>query len=183
LEVIPLRTQGRRPLDESRSEWDATFSVLEEEGGFAIVWESRSGTKGTPQARNTQYQQALEAVLRRLADARLTVNEVCLDPGGVRNEGRQSVLCVPGHPYPWVMAAIEELRELRVALCKAQATTDREPEAKGPGNPTKRILISVAVDAAIDANEVAGTASLQQFSERGVRRISHAADARPESTP
>jgi hypothetical protein len=56
--------------------------------------------------------------------------------------------------------------------------TDRKPGAKGPGNPTKRIFISVRADATIDSNEfaaiVAGTESPQLFSKRGQRRSARA---------
>jgi hypothetical protein len=174
-EVTRLQTHGQHPYDGAGSELDATFSVLKTEGEFAIVWDSRSGTKGTPNARNTQYQQALDIVLHRLAVARLTIEEVRLERGDMQGSAPASILQVADHSYPWVMAHKHDIRKLRIALCKAQASTDRKPDAKGPGNPTKRIIVSITGDSGMNVTEfaalVAGTAETPTRFPRGTQHL------------
>jgi hypothetical protein len=122
---------GRRQLD-------ATFSVDVRDGIATVTFDSRSGKRGSSTARNTDYELGLEVLLDRLAALDATVTQIRLHPA---NGEEGSRLRPAGYSFPLALRDVSDTRHLRRALSRAQQETDREPGAKGSGNPTKRIRI------------------------------------------
>jgi hypothetical protein len=119
---------------------DATFSVGQVEPlRFHVFFESRSGTKGTPTARNTQYEEGLELLLARLFGAGVTVESIALSPG---NKDSLTEISVAAIPFPWTEKTERSPHDLRVQLGRVQAGTDRKPGAHGRGNHTKRLRLA-----------------------------------------
>ncbi len=70
-------------IREGGTEIDATFSVERlTDKIVAIYFESRSGGRNSPNARNTEYERGLEVLLQRLADRGAIIQSVALSPHG-----------------------------------------------------------------------------------------------------
>jgi hypothetical protein len=123
------------------TELDAAFEVEMHNGDLTVVFASRSGKRGSSSARHVDYEPGLEILLERLAALDATVSQIRLHPAN-GNEG--SRLTPHGYTFPLALRRVIDLRQFRRALSRAQQQTDREPGAKGSGNPTKRIRIHVA---------------------------------------
>lgn len=121
---------------------DATFNVERHRGALTVTFDSRSGKRGTTSARNSDYERGLEVIFARLRDQRAVVSQVTLHPA---NGKEGSKLVVEGFPLPLRLAEVNDTSALRLALSRAQQSTDRRAGAKGGGNPTKRLRIYVDI--------------------------------------
>jgi hypothetical protein len=139
-------------LDESGKPIDAHFEA--EDG--ALILQSRGGTKGSANARNTEYSEGLRLLLNRAASSASEINGVWVDSSRVQAlplEERQIYL--PGE-------AGRPPSELFTLLSRRMAAVGRGPDASGGhGNSNKRLRF-----------EFAGKPTSQQIAEMaGSRRV------------
>jgi superfamily II DNA or RNA helicase/HKD family nuclease len=132
----PLRRaigKGLRVRDEEGREMDATFSIEADESGVYVVFDARGDN------RNTEYAPALERLLARIARERLRLREVSVASRDARAaRGKESPLDLA----PSVLA-IEVPEQTRKAIGRAAARSGRAPEAKGSGNNSKRLRLTL----------------------------------------
>ena len=72
------------PFDDNGAPIDASFSFKRTEDGLAILYASRGGTKGTPNARNSQYHIGLTVLLERLKRLDAVITAIVLDSTAAR---------------------------------------------------------------------------------------------------
>jgi hypothetical protein len=72
-----------RVYADNGAELDATFSVERSDAGTSLVFESASGRRGSPRARNRDYDQALKLILARLGAAGFRVSDGLIDSSEV----------------------------------------------------------------------------------------------------
>lgn len=72
------------PFDENGAPIDASFAIEITENGLAILYASRGGTKGTPNARNSQYHIGLTVLLSRLKQLDSVITAILLDSTAAR---------------------------------------------------------------------------------------------------
>lgn len=122
---------------------DATFSIEQRDSCITVIYESGGGTRGTAKARNSDYKEGLEQLLRRLATLGVVINDALLDSGSTAHLPiAERRLWLKGRTYPLV---IDDPCELRRRLGAAQAKAGRRPEATGSGNPNKRIQLVLGI--------------------------------------
>ncbi|MCY1070970.1 DEAD/DEAH box helicase family protein [Nannocystis sp. RBIL2] len=125
-----------RPVRADGSTIDATFRLEDVDGRPTIVLEARGGTRGSADARNTEYAAGLEFILERLAQAGLTLSDAAID---TRETAHLPIaarrLELGGYPVK-----ISDPAELRRRLSNAQAKVGKAPGARA-GNPTRRLRL------------------------------------------
>jgi len=146
-----LDTGERRRPHDGTSFLDATFVVETLDGRPTIVIESAGGTRGTMNARNTDYVQGLDLVLERLAQSRVVLVDAYVDSTTTAAlqiaERRLDV----GGPLP-VSLAETDLPALRRRVIQSMAQIGRAPGAQsGGGNQRKRIRLVLDVVGMTDA--------------------------------
>lgn len=127
---------------------DAEFEVTD---GFPVtlVLESRGG------GRNHDYQLGLETLLGRLALLQGSIEEILLSSSKfLSRPWQESILAMPEYPYPVRLAGGADVGDLRGAISRAQQRTGREPGAKGAGNGTERIELSLTFGRRIVIDEL-----------------------------
>jgi len=135
--MITIHDRHGKPLD-------AMCSVAGTPTGCQITFECRGGTKGTSNARNLEYMDGLDAVLRRLVSLQAVLVDAFLDTKtttrlGLSHEDRR--LNMPGFAFPVFLSPTVDLVRLRNELCASQRPIGRTADAKGAGNNTKRFAI------------------------------------------
>jgi hypothetical protein len=135
--MITIHDRHGKPLN-------AMCSVAGTPTGCEITFECRGGTKGTSNARNLEYMDGLDAVLRRLASLQAVLVDAFLDTKtttrlGLSLEDRR--LIMPAFAFPVVLSHGLDLVRLRNELCAAQRPIGRTADAKGAGNNTKRFSV------------------------------------------
>jgi hypothetical protein len=145
-----------RVRDDLGRELDATFSVEQHEGYLALVIESKGGARGSPEARNVDYNEGLELLLRRLGAAGAQLVDALLDTAHTAHLAVEKRRLLPdGYAYP-VDLASTDAAQLRRSLSSAQTRTGRDPtRQKGGGNPTKRVRFIIAPSAPQEPEEMA----------------------------
>ncbi len=134
-----------RVFDEIGTEVNATFHVDGATSPWTICFESRGGSRGAPNARNTQYNLGLEIVLQRLSQLDAILVNAAVDSRVTRElSGDERRLHLPT-PYPLPLASVDVVA-LRREMGAAQLSIGRAAGARGPGNNTRRITLQVAVD-------------------------------------
>jgi SOS-response transcriptional repressor LexA len=131
---------------------DASFRVEPVGDALSIVFESRGGTRGSKEERNTEYTPGLLLILERLRDRGLRIADAVVesrDTMTVPVEDRR--LQLDGRDYPLV---IDDADAVRRALSAAQAKVGRAPGARGAGNATKRLRLLIE-GSAMGASELA----------------------------
>jgi hypothetical protein len=148
-------------VDNDGRQLQATFEVSGSEREWEILFHSRGGTRDTPAARNSDYQDGLELLLLRLAQLNSVIVDAAADTRETRSlsplERRLSL------NYPVRLAADIEPRRLRLQIGRAAAAINRREGARGPGNQTKTISVSVETVRGFTGDEIAQT--LQRGSE------------------
>jgi len=107
---------------------DARFTIERSTGGYSVFVESRGGTLGTEEARNSKYSDGLALLLRRLARMRGVVTTIELATKQVT--GQQ--LPMAKYPYPIELSAVADVDAVRRAIQSAQGN-----------NSTRRIRLQV----------------------------------------
>jgi superfamily II DNA or RNA helicase/diadenosine tetraphosphate (Ap4A) HIT family hydrolase/SOS-response transcriptional repressor LexA len=132
--VRKLRRANGKPLD-------ASFSVEPVGEHLSVIVEARGGTVGSKDERNTEYATGLELLLLRLAAKGLKISDAVVESKDTLTlpiEERR--LHLEGRPFP---VTLDDVEKIRRALSAAQAKVGRKPGAKGSGNSTKRIRLTI----------------------------------------
>ena len=122
-------------------------SVTEELNGDWVeyTFESRGGKRGSENERNPDYLLALEMLLERLGSDAEVIQDMLVVSAKLESltlENRRVNLS--GKKFPFELSPSDDLRALRREITKAAASVGRLPNAKGPGNPTRRLRIIVS---------------------------------------
>ncbi len=123
---------------------DAMCSFAGTPTGCEITFECRGGTKGTSNARNLEYMDGIDAVLRRLASLHAVLVDAFLDTRTTTRLGLSHEDCrlnMTGLAFPVVLSSAVDLVRLRKELCASQRPIGRAVDAKGAGNNTKRFTL------------------------------------------
>jgi 5-methylcytosine-specific restriction protein A len=132
------------PFDSNGKPIDASFSLEATENGFAILYASRGGTKGTPNARNSEYHIGLTAILSRLKRLDAVVTAILLDSIAARNRSLlERALEFPGDvQFPVRLAEIGDMDALRREISDAQKNVLAAPARNAKhGNRMRSIRI------------------------------------------
>ena len=132
---------------------DARF-VLEQHGDrLHVIMESRGGTKGSDDERNTQYGPGLDLLLARLKELKARIFDALVDSSKTRALPMEERRLLPTETaFP---ITIGDPVELRRRITRAAAQVGREPGAKGRGNETKRIRLIVEAPPELSADAIA----------------------------
>lgn len=141
--LVPDTTSSpaQRVFRDDGAEIDATFSVEKNGSALSVIFEARGGRAGARGTRNTQYAQGLETVLRRLQEMDSRISD-CLvesrETASLSMDERR--VPIDDSQYP---IRIEDAALLRRKIASASARVARGKEAKGSGNQTRRIRLSL----------------------------------------
>lgn len=110
------------PFDENGVPIDASFSLEQTEDGRAILYASRGGTKGTTNARNSQYHIGLTVLLSRLKQLDAVITAVFLDSTAARQRPlpERALGFSKDIHFPLHLAEIEDVDAFRRRLSDAQ---------------------------------------------------------------
>jgi len=128
-------------LRDDGSEIDATFRVERIGDKVSVVFEARGGTTGEAGARNTQYNDGLETLLRRFKSQSMQITDALVESRETLDlpvEDRRILIQTGAYPI-----MIDDPGALRRDLGTAQAKVGRAVGAKGGGNQTRRIRLVV----------------------------------------
>jgi len=132
--------------DDNGNELDATFSVEDAGEHLSVVFESKGGTRGSPDARNIDYNQGLELLLARLASLEGVLVDTVIETRDTSNlPAEQRRVVVDGTAFPISLADVYDIAGFRKSMSSAQSKLGRAPGSRGGGNPTKRIRLTVGV--------------------------------------
>ncbi len=131
---------------------DASFSVERVGDATTVIIESRGGSRGATNERNTAYAEGLELILLRLADADLQIADILVDSRDTAALPASERRLVLDKPYPLSM---DDADSLRRKISAAQRGIGRKPGARGSGNNTRRLRIFVTGPAAISPTQLA----------------------------
>ena len=145
-------------------EIDATFSV--QTTGLtatSVVIEASGGTKGTPGARNLQYVEGFDLVLRRLADLGAILVDAHIDTQATTSLPLADRRLSPpdDHPYPIALDQVADLAAYRKGLLQSMAKVGQKPGVQGGGNQRKRTRLVIVTPEPMTA------ADLGQFLSAG----------------
>ncbi|NLE79673.1 MAG: DEAD/DEAH box helicase family protein [Rhodococcus sp.] len=149
-----LAAQAARRVGEVRQpteggvDVDATFSV-ETTGTVptSVVIMAAGGTKGTEDARNTEYVRGFDLVLQRLAGIGAQLVDAYVDSqrtAGLTVADRRLDLG-DGVTYPVPLAAGTDLEAARKSMLRSMMQVGRGPASKGGGNARKRMRLIIHV--------------------------------------
>ncbi len=138
-----LRREDTGPLrvKDGDAEIDATYSRVREGTESWIFFESRGGAHGSDEEQNTEYNRGLEVLLGQLKDEGVVIREILVDSktlGEATDDEKRVMLA--GYTYPFV---IDDPARLRAAIAEGQRHVGRREGAKGAGNSTRRLRISL----------------------------------------
>jgi hypothetical protein len=106
--------------------------------------ESASGRRGSPAARNRDYDAALELLLSRMGAAGFRITDAVIESSealaNFPDADDRRLNTNLGFP---ISPAAHDARELRLALGRAQKSTARRPGAESTGNANKRIRLDL----------------------------------------
>lgn len=124
--------------DKAGNRLDARFFLELVGEQLTLVMKSRGGTRGTSQALNTQYKAGLVMLLHRLSKHGARLLDALVDSQNMRKRPpEERRIPLDGAAYP---LAITDADDLASRLGSGMASV-RPPDAKGAGNPTKRIRL------------------------------------------
>jgi hypothetical protein len=184
--------------DEVRvGEWNAHFSLGEDDRGKFVIFHSRGGdTTPSGEKRNHQYADGLETILCRLAGLNGSVKDALVDSVPARKleeEERRLRLESRRFTYPIRLGGIgrvkDDFKALRLSMGKAQIPVGQANPGPNPkGNSTKkiRIYIDTADDVGLDELERVlgrreGPSDLPQESESAGEDAGHADSSHPDA--
>ncbi|MEU7796721.1 DUF3883 domain-containing protein [Micromonospora tulbaghiae] len=128
--------------DDSGRVLDAEYAVEPDGDCLAVILESMSGRAEGRPPRNTDYRPALELLLERLKQRRTIIQVALVD------SRRTQLLPEPERSLTDSairLVDIADIPALRRRLTKAQTTIGQAPDARLPGNSTKRIRLRLSV--------------------------------------
>lgn len=131
-------------ISENKEILNATVSISEINGISGLVLESRGGAKGKTNERNSDYQIALDLILKRLQD--LEVKKIVVyvvSSVALRNWNQEEQKITINGSNEISLAGVNP-ENLRKAICNAQAKKKPDPKTRG-GNPSKRIIVNAKI--------------------------------------
>lgn len=130
-------------FDDEGRQLDATFSVRTDRRSTSLIFESRGGKRGTASARNVDYAEGLDLLLKRLKSMGATLLDVLVDTRSVADLSEEErKVQLPTFPLPLKLTTVQDVHALRLAIGRGQQPVGRAPGAKsGGGNPTRRLRI------------------------------------------
>ena len=129
----------------SGTELDATFHAEFDGHRTSIIYECRGGTKGSANARNSEYLPALELLLSRLQRMRATLDRAFVDSQNTRHLPLEDKsIPIHSHNYPVALASVSDIAEFRVHLTEGERPIGRRKGAKA-GNNTRRLRLYVTI--------------------------------------
>lgn len=152
-----LATKGRLDLGEHRlvrradQVLDAKFMVETVEVGQSVVIESAGGARGGPSARNVDYVEGLDLILRRLGEVNASLTDIYLDTAAVRDLPSEMRRVHPGQTFP-IDLADHDLEDLRRRTLRSMTRAGRREASVGGGNPRKRLRMVIDVGDWSDAD-------------------------------
>jgi hypothetical protein len=144
----------RHPVNKNGTPIDASFSLEQSKDGPAIFYASRGGTKGTPNARNSQYHIGLAVLLGRLKRLDAVIEAVLLDSIAARQRpvSDRALEFPEDISFAVRLAGIADVDAFRRKISDAQKNVLTAPgrDAKH-GNRMRSIRILVSLPAPHDA--------------------------------
>lgn len=136
----------------------ATYYLHTSSGTTELIYKARGGSIGAPNEQNADYNQGMDILLARMAACNIVLTDALLDTKVTQqlNLTPEQRRLVTTFPFPIKLAAVADLRRLRVELCTAQRAIGRQPGARGIGSNTKRIRL-IFGGTLFDANMLAAT--------------------------
>ncbi|MBP2338178.1 hypothetical protein JOF41_004356 [Saccharothrix coeruleofusca] len=131
------------PKDDAGRELNAEFSVEADSDHLAVILESAGGvTAGRQAPRNADYREALELLLRRLAQLDAVLLGAFVDSRNVQHldESERALLS-----EPVALAAQRDFEELRRLLTSRQGRIGQREGAPKAGNNSKRLRLRLNV--------------------------------------
>lgn len=123
----------------SMESFDATFSLGQTDGGTFLLFESKGPD------RNIDYLDGLSALLDGLAEADAVICSIRVESSQTRNlSDRERVLRMERFAYPITLQGVGDVTTVRRAITRAAAQVGREADARGGGNPTKRLRVDLS---------------------------------------
>jgi hypothetical protein len=123
--------------DAEGKELNARFSA-EHDGSRLSVVIASSGGGASPS--NLDYDEALQLILQRLASVNAELSHVEVDSKQSANlPQKERMIVLDG--YPFLLSAVDDLKDLRRKICRGAQKTARRPGATGGGNPRKRLRL------------------------------------------
>lgn len=120
--------------DDTATQLDATIEI--EDG--AIVLHSRGGTRGSPNARNTDYSIALRLILRRLTSAYAEIKGAWVDSKNVQKLPLHQRVILTNSDFP------SDFNALFTLMSRRMQSVGRSEKAQSPhGNSNKRIRLEI----------------------------------------
>jgi hypothetical protein len=122
-------------------ELDASFRLEFVGDAITLIFESRGGTRGSAEERNSDYATGLELLLSRIGSLGLRIADILVESRDTAAlEPAQRRVVIEGEPFPLV---IGDAARLRQKISAAQARVGRVEGARGGGNRTKRLRIFI----------------------------------------
>jgi hypothetical protein len=129
-------------FDNAGAEVQAQIEILFEGSDASVVFESRGGSIGAPNERNSEYNKGVELVLARLADLQCRLVDAVVETRQTERLGLSRAQRRLSDVLPISLEGAD-IQSLRKSLCAAQRPIGRSPDAKGSGNNTKRMRLYV----------------------------------------
>ena len=120
-----------RPLDSA-----FTVRAARDGSGWVVRMESRSGRKGGPNARNSDYMAFLQVLLERMASLRASLEDVQVVSQRAQHlTAEERRVHVQGHDYPISLGTISDFPTLARRVAAGQRAAGK-PGAVPSANPT-----------------------------------------------
>lgn len=123
---------------------DANFTVQPTGAGFAIDWESRGGSDHGPRtSRNKEYGPAFEALLERMAQSGMQIEQIEISSRKAMADGGDRRITPEGFDYPINLNGVN-FGQLRISIGRELAGYGRDEDADKGGNSTKRMTLQIS---------------------------------------
>lgn len=126
-------------------------------GMRGIFIESRSGTKGTVEARNPDYYEGLNTIISRLIGKGYIKLDIWVASANMQSHDLSRCKIVQDSLDSYYINSLSDPDIIRKDICRQQAAIKRNKESKG-GNPTKRLFIQVEADENVRHSIILGNA-------------------------
>ena len=175
-----------RATDAAGKQLDAVYHVESDGVQLALIMESRGGggTRDGRPGRNSDYNDALELLLERLARLDATLLDALVDSGKTRRLGtpadQRKLIRAPVR-----LRDVHSVHELRLEMGRAQQRVAQAPDAPKGGNATKRIrlILDVPGYSPGEADHLAGVLAMPAQEAGAPRAVLDKLEAADEHQP
>tara|TARA_E500000331_G_scaffold348846_1_gene391088 strand:+ start:247 stop:1086 length:840 start_codon:yes stop_codon:yes gene_type:complete len=131
-----------KTYDRENKELDAKIEFESDDTITKFHIYSRGGTKSSSDARNQDYNQALESLFGEKKKQGAIIEDIIVNSSTLIDLQPKDKRVFPNnYSYPIRLKEVKEVAALRKAIAKSVSLIGKRPGAKG-GNPTKRLLIT-----------------------------------------